>query len=121
LDKITPKLNPMRLPNQSNLTPSTLKAQERAGITEDKGDKNPGGTLFNPSITIKTNLADCFRIFVDPKKVMNDPAEHQPRPQGENFKDNEIKVYTDGSCINNGKLNTQMQSRHMDRREPPTE
>ena len=96
----------MRPPNQDNLTLTALTAQEREGATEDTDDENLRGSLFNPSITTKMNLADCFRIFVDPNKVTNELAECQPKPRRENFQEDKIMVYTNGSYTNNRKINT---------------
>jgi hypothetical protein len=30
--------------------------------------------IFDPSITSRSNLAECFRIFTNPKKISNLPA-----------------------------------------------
>ena len=56
-------------------------------------------------MTEKTDLSDCFRIFVDHSKIKDIPAIRQPRRTGITILDEEIIVYTDGSCLNNGKLN----------------
>ena len=63
------------------------------------------GITFDPTVTEKTDLTDCVRIFVDPNKIKNEPAERPPRRAGITIQDEEIIVYTDRSCINNGKLN----------------
>ena len=56
-------------------------------------------------MTEKTDLSDCFRIFVDHSKIKDIPVIRQPRRTGITILDEEIIVYTDGSCLNNGKLN----------------
>jgi ribonuclease HI len=60
--------------------------------------------MFDPSITCKETLAECFRIFTDPTKLTHQPAKRyrhiRPTPRC-----TEITVYTDGACINNGKQN----------------
>ena len=100
LDKITPKLNPMRPPSQDGLSITKRRIEQNQIDTED----NEQGIVFDPSVTEKKDLSDCFRIFVDLEKINNVPAEQQPRPRGISLLDKEIIVYTDGSCINNGKL-----------------
>ena len=111
IQRITPKLHPLRSPNRDNLTKSRpsrnyiaeRETRENAGSDDEE---NPG-IIFNPSVTVKSNLSDCFRIFVNPSKVMNIPAKRQPPPRGIVIPDEEITVYTDGSCLNNGKVNAQ--------------
>ena len=55
-------------------------------------------------MTCKESLAECFRIFTDPTKLSNQLTRrykhHGPAPRCR-----EITVYTDGACLNNGKLN----------------
>ena len=108
LDKITAKLNPARPPNLDDLTRSRRR-RERSPLRpqedeSDEDDDNPAIT-FNPSVTEKTQLSDCFRTFVDLTKVTNEPATRQPPPGGVALTDESITVYTDGSSINNGKSN----------------
>lgn len=75
IQKITLKLHPLQLHNPDNLTrasPPTSAAVRLEAIEEDgSNDEETLGIIFNPSVTIKSDLTDCFRIFVDPKKVMN--------------------------------------------------
>jgi ribonuclease HI len=54
-------------------------------------------------VTEKSEISDCFRIFVDPARITNDPAMRQPALRGIVITNKEITIYTDGSCINNGK------------------
>ena len=68
-------------------------------------DEDEQGILFDPSVTEKKDLSECFRVFTDPKKIKNIPAIRDPRPEGVTMDNEEITVYTDGSCLNNGKLN----------------
>ena len=112
LGRITPKLNPLRPPNQDDLT------KTRPGRTHDQawpnntteepdnaeGDEESPGIRFNPSVTEKKDLMECFRIFTDPTKVKNTPAARPSTRRGIPPEDGEIIVYTDGSCTNNGKL-----------------
>jgi ribonuclease HI len=63
-----------------------------------------GAILFNPTITAKNNLAECFRIFTDPAKISSEPAKRHQDPRT-NLRHPTIEVFTDGACYNNGKLN----------------
>jgi ribonuclease HI len=60
--------------------------------------------LFDPSITCKENLAECFRIFTDPNTLSNIPAQRY-YTHGITHRGRPVTIYTDGACINNGKLN----------------
>ena len=111
IQEISPKLHPLHPPNQDSLTKSSQhnNVNARADPIEDEEndeEENPGIT-FNPSVTIKSDLTDCFRIFVDPNRIMDVPAMRQPPPRGISIPEEEITVYTDGSCLNNGKENAQ--------------
>ena len=110
LGRITPKLNPLRPQNQDNLTKTMPRGEDRRpnttntlGISEEDDEDNPG-IMFNPSVTEKKDLTECFRVFTEPSKIKNIPAARPPPPRGIPPEDEEITVYTDGSCINNGKL-----------------
>ena len=97
IQRITPKLHPLRPPNSDNLTgPRTNnqgnRREEPTDEDESDDEENPGIT-FDPSVTIKTDLTDCFRIFVDPNRVTNEPAMRQPPPQRDSHpgrKDNRL-------------------------------
>ncbi|KAA1479858.1 ribonuclease H-like protein [Dentipellis sp. KUC8613] len=63
-----------------------------------------GTITFDPTVTCKTDLAECFRIFTDPNLVTTEPATRLARPaDGHIVDDEQITAYTDGSCIHNGK------------------
>ena len=103
LERITPKLDPMRLPINDGLSLTSRRKERNKAASDDADDDQ--GIIFDPSVTEKSDLSDCFRIFVDPTKITNIPATRQPNPRGIVFDDEEITIYTDGSCLNNGKLN----------------
>ena len=63
----------MRPPNQDSLS-LTRRRKEKNQLAADADKDNEEGITFDPSVTEKEDLLDCFRIFVDPKKVMNIPA-----------------------------------------------
>ena len=100
LDKITPKLNPLsRLPPHNNLSlTATRKARNEIAKRRDEN------ITFDPSVTSKTDLAECFRIFTNPEKISNLPATRNIAPP--QVRDLPIiMVYTDRACFNNRKQN----------------
>jgi ribonuclease HI len=99
---IPPKLNPLEPgDNHGNLslTPSKKERNQEARRTD-------GLIRFDPSITCKNNLAECFRIFTDPNRISTIPARRH-NTQGANLRHRRITIYTDGACNNNGKMNAQ--------------
>ena len=101
LNLIPPKHDPTKQepPDGLSLTRSGKARNEAARL-------NKGEIIFDPSITCKENLADCFQIFTDPTKKTDQPAKRYkhrgPIPRSE-----EITVYTDRACMKNGKENAQ--------------
>lgn len=63
-----------------------------------------GEILFDPSITSKEDLSECFLIFTYPSQILNTLAK-RVEPQKTKLQLQEISVYTDSTCINNGKEN----------------
>ena len=100
LEKLVPKLNPLAQTHDDNL--SLTQRRKTSNITARIENT---GIIFDPSVTEKTSLADCFRIFTDPNKISNIPAERQRQARGISIQEESTTVYTDGSCINNGKEN----------------
>jgi hypothetical protein len=77
IDLIPPKLNPMYQGHQhGNL--SLTKTRKEHNITARATNDT---ILFDPTITSKKNLAECFRIFTDPNKISNKPASHHQDPR----------------------------------------
>ena len=108
LDKITAKLNPERPLNQDRLTRSAQHDERTPppqDDSEDEDDEENPAITFDPSVTERAGISECFRIFVDQSKITNEPATRQPPARGINITNESITVYTDGSCINNGKEN----------------
>ena len=102
INKTFPKLNPLH--NDTNhgnlsLTPNRKLRNETAKQTNDD-------ILFDPSITSKKNLGECFRVFTDPDRLSKNPAQRYAT-EGPNRRHHKIQVYTDGACFNNGKENAQ--------------
>ena len=58
---------------------------------------------FDPSITNKNDITKCFRIFTDPNITPRWPAQHRVDPETALWHQT-IKIYTDGACDNNGKV-----------------
>ncbi|KAG1846174.1 hypothetical protein C8R48DRAFT_664350 [Suillus tomentosus] len=65
-----------------------------------------GEIIFDPSVTSKNHLSECFRIFTDPDRLIQIPAYRLRAPRtGRNTTHEQVTVFTDGSCTNNGKQN----------------
>ena len=96
---IPPKLNPTHQGyHHGNLSLTrTRKGQNMRAQVEN------GAILFDPTITTKNNLAECFRIFTDPAKISNELAMRHQDPRM-NDRHATIKVFTDRACYNNGKM-----------------
>jgi len=74
-------------------------------LINERARQENGEITFNPSITCKENLAECFWVFSHPNGNPTQMARRYkhcgPIPQCA-----EVMVYTDGACMNNGKRNT---------------
>ena len=100
INLIFPKLNPLlRDAHHGNL--SLTPARKFRNRTAQENNES---TLFDPSITSKDSLAECFRVFTDPGRISRNPAQRRIS-EGTNWRHNKIEVYTDGACYNNGKQN----------------
>ena len=99
LNALTPKTNPLVMdPNHVNLSLLPRRKEQNKNAKEENK-----GITFNPTITDKNELADCFRIFTDPEKISRSPAQCLERNQ--HVRHNKITVHTNGTCFNNGKAN----------------
>ena len=99
---IEPKMNPISPPQYHgnfSLTPGRKAANLVAKENNDE-------ILFDPTITCKNTLADCFRIFTDPTRISKLAATRNFMRRV-NLPYRHITIYTDGACFNNGKLNAQ--------------
>jgi hypothetical protein len=99
IQRIAPKLNPLRDDRHGDLSLTT-----RRKTRNETAKRTQGAIIFDPSITCKNDLSECFRIFTNPERATNIPAERL-RPRGPNLTHQEIAIYTDGACFNNGKEN----------------
>ena len=99
LNLIPPKHNPTKQepPDGMSLTKSRKLRNELAR-------QSNGEITFDPLITCKDSLAEGFRIFTDPNR---NPTQitRRYRHRGPIPRCEEITVYTDGACMNNGKMN----------------
>ena len=102
IQRIAPKLNPL-LPNDHHDDLSLTRHRKQRN---EAARTNNGAILFDPSITSKSHLAECFRIFTKPNRISNIPAKRL-QPQGAALRHQEVTIYTDGACFNNGKENAQ--------------
>ncbi|EIW60170.1 uncharacterized protein TRAVEDRAFT_118734, partial [Trametes versicolor FP-101664 SS1] len=59
-------------------------------------------TLFDRRVTTSGSISDTYRIFTDHRPTYNGRLDMQLRPSGES-----LTVATDGSCLNNGRGNTE--------------
>jgi ribonuclease HI len=100
MNALYPKYNPQILDeNHGNLS---LTASRKRKNLQAKYQNEL--ITFDPSITSKTSLTDCFHIFTDPNTASKLPAQRGIDPSAE-LRHHKIKVYTDGACSNNGKTN----------------
>lgn len=95
LGKLKPKWNPAQTFHADglSLTPTRRKANDGARMEK-------GRVAFDPSLTQVTPLSTVFRVFTDATRRCGEPATRPPRPFG--IEDEEVEVYTDGSCMKNG-------------------
>ncbi|KAJ6498521.1 hypothetical protein C8R47DRAFT_971760, partial [Mycena vitilis] len=85
LNSLEPKWNPL-LPQPEDY--------------EDIPALNANETLFDPTISVKGDLRDTFRIFTEGRRGGTEAPDTQMEPEED---EDEIIVYTDGSATNNGR------------------
>lgn len=100
IQRIAPKLNPLPSGHQHG----GLSLTKRRKTTNWHAKQNNGAILFDPTLTTKEDIAECFRTFTDPSNISKTPAKRL-QPQATGLRHEEINVYTDGACLNNGKAN----------------
>ena len=93
---ISQKLNPMGPSQKDGLTLTHHRIEKNARANLPRGDE----ILFNPSVTTRSSLADCFRVHME-----HAPSQIPALRQRNDNPQQEVTVYTDGSCINNGRRN----------------
>ncbi|KAA1475675.1 hypothetical protein DENSPDRAFT_752023, partial [Dentipellis sp. KUC8613] len=70
INKLTPKTNP-NTPGHTDGLSLTHTRKEKNNETRTNGMK--GIITFDPMVTCKTDLAECFRIFTDPDQLSDTP------------------------------------------------
>jgi ribonuclease HI len=100
IEMIPPKLNPTHLGYHHGNLSLTRRRRDQNTLAKTTND----AILFDPTITSKENLAECFRIFTDPTKLSNEPARRHQDPRTYE-RHPLVQVFTDGACFNNGKKN----------------
>jgi hypothetical protein len=95
---LAPKYNPLLIGEQHDNLSLTHQRKNRNLMAR----QNDTEILFDPMITCKDSVAECFRIFTDTDHLSPIPARHF-YTWGLNLNPNMIKVYTNGVCWNNGK------------------
>ena len=106
LELIDARLNPLT-PGNNHLNLMLTRGQKKYN---ELANAFNGEILFDPTMTCKEDLAECFRIFTDPSRISDKPAE-RIRIRETTLTLSEIKVYTDGTCLYNGMANAQSGAR----------
>ena len=102
----TPKVNLLYPDDWKDNLSLTKRRKE-----QNKKAKEEDGTItFDPSLTSKDHILECFRIFTDPEKISTCPAQRLRNEDTDNRYE-ELKVFMDGACLNNGKANAKCRSR----------
>ena len=102
IENIAPKLNPIHPgDNHDNLSLTRTRKQ-----SNENAKQTHGAIIFDPTITCKNDLSECFRIFTNPTQITNIPAKRL-QARGTVLRNQQIEVYTDGPCYENGKANAQ--------------
>jgi hypothetical protein len=69
LNLIQPKYNPTKQDPPDGLSLTRLRKLRNEAAKQNKGE-----IIFDPTMTCKESLAECFRIFTNPTKTSNLPA-----------------------------------------------
>lgn len=89
LEQILPKFNPLT-PGHNRGNLSLTEQRKRRNVIAKTLD---GEITFDPSITSKEDLSECFRIFTDPSRISNSPAK-RVEPRETRLRLQEISVHT---------------------------
>ncbi|KAG1835016.1 ribonuclease H-like domain-containing protein, partial [Suillus subalutaceus] len=100
LHNLLPKYNPYSSPRKDDLTLMHRRLEKNVQARKQPLQE----ATFNPSITIKNSLSDGFCIFINPTRPIHIPAYCLHAPQnGQRTQNDPLTIFTDGSCMNNGK------------------
>jgi ribonuclease HI len=95
LEQIQPKWHPNNQSPHDGLTHTQNRRQVNINARRDNKE-----ILFDPSLTSDDDLSHNFRIFTEKNSSCVDPAYRKQRPV--NLPEEEITVFTVGSCLENG-------------------
>jgi len=98
LNNLAPLYNPDKKPPKDGLSLTHRRLEKNQQAIIHCGDE----ITFNPSVTSRSSLSDCLRIFAAARSA-HPPPFHRPPQQL--IPPSQITVYTDGSCISNGNNN----------------
>lgn len=96
----TPKTNPLYSGEGHDNLLLTKRRKEQNRIAKEEN----GTITFDPTITSKDDITECFRVFTNPQRLSTRPAQRM-RANHTNNRHNTIEVYTDGARMNNSKDN----------------
>ena len=99
IDALYPKYNPL-IPDERHGNLSLTASRKQNNIQARHQNEL---ITFDPSITNKNDITECFRIFTDPNITPRLPAQRRVDPRTA-LRHQTIKIYTDGACDNNGKV-----------------
>lgn len=101
LQKLPSKYDCSYSPQRDNLTLTHRRKEKNArAILNRRGE-----VTFDPSVT-ENDLSACMRIFTNGKEPTYPPAYRlRAPPAREPLVDDQTIIYTDGSCLNNGRAN----------------
>ncbi|OJT05923.1 LINE-1 reverse transcriptase -like protein [Trametes pubescens] len=95
IERLKPKWNPSQ--NEGGDGLSLTRRRKRANVSARADDQR---IVFDPSMAQDVPVAEVFRVFTDETCMSASAAVRLPRPFGVQCE--EVEVYTDGSCLNNG-------------------
>ena len=102
LGYLEPKFDLLTRPIKDNLSLTHHRREKNSRAVVANGDE----LTFDPSLTAKNDIRTCFRIFIDPERILEQPAYRVQEPRIRGLDEEPTCVYTDGSCTKNGKLDT---------------
>ena len=92
INDIIPKYNPLTIEVHNNLSLTPNRKRKNMEVHWEEETE----VLFDPTITCKDGIAECFCVFTDPTKITMTPACQQPQ-RGRNMISQSMKAYTDGA------------------------
>ncbi|KAG2032529.1 hypothetical protein BDR03DRAFT_873789 [Suillus americanus] len=100
LGKLLPKFNPTSTHRSNNLTLTHCHKEKNSNARTS----GRGKITFDPTVTEKSNITECFRIFANKDRLTQMPALRLQHPNVRDIANEQpIQIFTDGSCLNNRK------------------